>query len=114
MKDTLKALALAVFIGVAFAVVVLMLSPLVHADEGTYINDLALVDVPITPVTLSLGHGVCSDISHNGIAGVDNEVTLGLSSGVSHGDIAAIIVLAVQELCPSNTPALDAWMAANR
>lgn len=107
----IKTIAIGVLCGLAFALVAILLAPLGKADESTYINDLALLDVPITPVTLSLGHGVCSDISHHGVAGVDNEVTLGLSSGVSHSDIAAIIVLAVQELCPSNTPALDAWMA---
>lgn len=106
-----RAMTIGVLIGVAFAALALWLTPLVHADEGTYINDLALLDIPINPATLPLGHQICADISTHGVSGVDRQVRTAIASGISTHDGAGIIVLAVQELCPSNTPALNAWEA---
>lgn len=111
MYTWIKSLTIGILCGLAFAGAAILLAPLVHADESSYINDLALVDVPITAATLPLGHQICADISTHGVTGVDHEVRNAIASGISDHDGAGIIVLAVQELCPSNTPALNAWIA---
>jgi hypothetical protein len=113
MKSWIKSLAIGVLCGLAFAGAAMLLAPLVHADEASYVNDLALVDVPVTPVTLPLGHMICAQISAHGYDGVDSAVRNAISSGVPQRQMAAIIVTAVQELCPSNTPALNAWENEN-
>lgn len=106
-----KAIAIGMLFGAAFALAVMLVAGVAHADEASYINDLALIDVPVTPVTLPLGHMICADISAHGYDGVDHVVRNAIASGIPTHDGAAIVVVAVQELCPSNTPALNAWEA---
>lgn len=114
MFTWIKPFIIAMAVAGGFVALALWLTPIVHADEGTYVNDLALLDVPVNPATIPLGHAICADISMHGYAGVNNQVKLAITSGIPTDQGAAIIVLAVQELCPSNTPALNSWMAQNR
>jgi hypothetical protein len=81
------------------------------ADEASFINDVAAHGVYTAPITLAVGHQVCSDASANGTAGINTEAAAALSSGVTAHDAAVIIVEAVYDLCPSNMPALDAWLS---
>lgn len=111
MYAWIKTLAIATACAAAFVALALWLTPLVHADEGSYINDLALLDVPVNPATLPLGHQICADISAHGVVGVDRQVRLAIESGIPTHEGMSIMMVAVQELCPSNTPALNAWMA---
>jgi hypothetical protein len=88
-----------------------VLTPAVaHADESSYINGIYEHNVPVTSTVLALGHGICDTISHNGVAGVEAEARTATAEGVSAHDSAVIIVEAVYELCPSNKPALYAWL----
>lgn len=82
-----------------------------HADEASYINKLDSHGVEIHDSTLALGLGICSDVAFNGVAGIENQVQMAIANEVPSYTAAAIIVTAVEELCPSNTPALDAWLA---
>lgn len=81
-----------------------------HADEASYINQVAAHGTPVTATTLTLGHQVCGDISAYGVAGIDADVKAAAEAGVSAHDAAVIIVTAVWELCPSNHAALNAWL----
>lgn len=81
-----------------------------RADESSYINGVAHYGVTVTPVTLTLGHQICSDISTYGVAGVQADSDAAMAAGVQAHTAAVLVVLAVSELCPSNEPALDAWL----
>jgi hypothetical protein len=108
MKTT-KSISLALGLAGLFVALATVLSPLVHADESDYITDVSLNGTPVGPATLPLGHAICYDISAHGVAGVEHESQLAISSGVSSHDFATIVVQAVYDMCPSNIPALNAW-----
>lgn len=80
-----------------------------RADEASYLDEVYSHGTPITSVTLTLGHQICSDISTYGVDGITGDVNNAAAAGVSSHDAAVIIVSAVYELCPSNIPVLDAW-----
>jgi hypothetical protein len=82
-----------------------------HADESTFINDVAAHGVPADEVTLTVGHQVCSSVSAYGTAGLDAESELAINAGVSAHDAAVVITSAIWDLCPSNMPAYHAWLA---
>lgn len=90
--------------------VAFVLEPAAHADEASFVNGVYDHSVPITPYTLTLGHQICADVSANGVAGLETESNYAAIAGVSAHDAAVLIVLAVDELCPSNEPALNAWL----
>lgn len=93
------------------AAVALSLAQDAHADESSYINTVSNYGVPVSQVTLSLGHQICSDISTYGVAGVQADSDAAAAAGVSPHDAAVLIVTAVYELCPSNHGALNAWLS---
>ena len=110
VRRRLAILGLAFLTGAAIGQTV---APDAHADESTFITALDGDGLPVTAVSLGLGHLVCEDIITNGVAGVDNQIRIGLSTGMSTHDVAHFVGDAVNELCPSGIPAIRAW-AANR
>lgn len=105
-----KAMILCPLAGAMMAVGVAYASD-AHADEASYISTLDSYGVEIHDSTLGLGLGICSDVAFNGTAGIDNQVQMAIDNDVPSYTAAAIIVTAVEELCPSNEPALNAWLA---
>lgn len=89
-----------------------VLEPAAHADEASYINGVYDHGVEINAGTLPLGHQICADVSMNGVAGLETESGYAVTMGVPAHTAAVIIVLAVAELCPSNEPALQAWLSS--
>lgn len=81
-----------------------------RADESSYINGVTGYGIPVDQTVLTLGHEICGTISHYGVAGVQMEVNTAVAANVSAHDASVIIVMAVSELCPSNEPALNAWL----
>jgi hypothetical protein len=102
----------AMVIGASLVALALANAQDAHADEASYLNGVGDYGVEVNAGTLPLGHQVCSDISDNGVDGVDTEAKKAVVAGVSPHNAAVIIVLAVSELCPSNEPALKAWMSS--
>lgn len=92
------------------AIATVAFAPTAHADEADYINHLDELGVPIVDSVLPLGYSICSDISANGTYGVERQAQMSINAGVDAYTAAAIISAAVWDLCPSNTPALTAWM----
>lgn len=92
------------------AAVALSVAQDARADEASYLNGVARYGVSVDQTVLTLGHEVCGDISANGVAGVQAEVNSAVAAGVSAHSASVIIVMAVSELCPSNEPALNAWL----
>ncbi len=114
MKSWIKALAIGILCGLAFAGLAILVAPLVRADEGTFVNELDAHDVSVTSASIPLGHTVCAKISLNGYDGVTESVTTMLQAGMSSHDTAAFVVFAGSEICPSNIPAIVAWMTQNQ
>jgi hypothetical protein len=109
MKTKVIALLTGTALGVLLAAVLLVCAPGAYADEATFITALDDNGLPAGTTALTLGHAVCSDIIENGVAGVDAEMSAGLDAGMSSHDVAAFVVSAVNELCPSAVPAVKAW-----
>jgi hypothetical protein len=99
-----------IILGVVIAAALILFAPFATADESSYIAFVNSKGLPVGPVMLAVGHQVCTDASANGVAGLDNEALLGLNANLTPREIAVVIVGAVHELCPSNLPALQAWM----
>lgn len=102
----------------AVAITAAALAPQAHADETSYQAMLAYFGLPTGSTALELGRSICQDISAHGAQGIENQVRLGVSAGLQAGNsqdesedtTATLIVAAVNELCPSNTHTLDAWI----
>lgn len=94
------------------AAVAMSLAQDAHADEASFIRAIDGDGMPITSVTLVLGHQICVDILANGVDGVDTQVNMALEAGLSQHDTAYFIGDAVTELCPAGTPAVKAWAAS--
>lgn len=84
-----------------------------HADESSYITGVSSRGVEIDRYTLPIGYHICADISDNGTAGIDNESRYAATAGVSTHDASVIVVEAVYQLCPSNLPALKAYLSSD-
>jgi hypothetical protein len=107
-----KLLALALMTGAgAIGAAAILYAPTAHADESTFLNSVAAHGVPVNQALLGVGHEVCTSASTNGTAGLDTEGNAALEAGLTPHDSAVIIVEAIHELCPSNLPALHAWLA---
>jgi len=99
----------------------LLLASPVRADTDIdqfdqYIRSVGLM--PSDPNVLhAVAYGVCDDITSNGTAGVDTEVTAGLKaathSGFTPDDVGTIIVASVKFLCPQNMAVLQTWAIHN-
>jgi ApbE superfamily uncharacterized protein (UPF0280 family) len=98
---------------VAGTVAALALAPSAHADESDFLNDVGAHGVVVAPITLTVGHQVCSTVGLYGPSGFDIESAGAARSGVSVDDAAAIMVYAIHDLCPSNIPALNTWLATD-
>lgn len=98
-------------IGSALTVLALANAQDAHADEASFINAVGNYGVMVAPITLTLGHQVCYDVSVNGTSGFDNETRMAINADVSAHDASVIMVEAIYQLCPSNMVALDAWLA---
>jgi hypothetical protein len=94
----------------ALAAIALSMAQDAHADESSYINSVASYGVEPSQAVLTLGHQICGDISYYGVAGIQADVNNAVAAGVSAHTTSVIIVVAVSELCPSNEPALNAWL----
>ena len=108
--NTAKMVLVGVAVGVGFAGVATVLAPLVHADEGTYVESVAQHGTLVTQYTLPLGHSICARISADGPAGVDEVAQAAHSVDITAHDFGVLVESAVYELCPSNVPALKAWL----
>lgn len=82
-----------------------------HADEASFINAVNSDGLPVSANTLALGHMICENIISNGAAGVKAEMDMADTAGVSTHDAAALVVDAVNELCPYGLPAVHAFIA---
>ena len=109
-RRKLAVLALSVLTGCAIGQAI---APPAHADESTFLETVADVGLPVTTTTLALGHQVCEDIITNGVAGVDTEARMGLSTGMTGTDVGHFIGAAVYNLCPSGVPAMQTWVASH-
>lgn len=110
MTSWIRAILIGIVIGLAFAVAAIIVAPYVHADEGTFVNELDAHDVTVTSSSIPLAHNICATISRDGYDGVTEAVANMLAGGMSSHDTAAFVVFAGSEICPSNIPAIVAWM----
>jgi hypothetical protein len=66
---------------------------------------------------LVVGYEICAEITANGVAGVANAEARGhtaeVNSGMPMGTSGTMIRISVYNLCPNNTPAMDAWINEN-
>lgn len=102
---------------VAYTVVVcvaILVSGRAHADEATYIDALASDGILVDSAALKLGHTVCAVISMDGVDGVEKSTQAGESAGIAPYAIGIIVADAVNELCPSNIPAVKAYMVQHK
>jgi hypothetical protein len=97
----------------ALAAISLSMAQDAHADEASFLQAVASDGMPAGSTALALGHQICTDIVSNGVNGVDSEIRMGLTVGMSSTDVANIVADAVTELCPSGIPAVKAWAAQN-
>lgn len=93
----------------ALAITAAALAPQAHADESTFLEDIANAGLPADATALTVGYQICSDMSSRGVAGADAEAKLGMAVGFSADEVATLIVESVYELCPSNMSTLHAW-----
>jgi Protein of unknown function (DUF732) len=96
---------------VAGTAAALTLAPTAHADEATFLKDVAAHGSYAGPEALTVGHQVCTSVSQYGTDGLDTESLKAINAGVSAHDAAVLITSAVWDLCPSNMPAFKAWVA---
>lgn len=94
----------------ALAIGAAALAPQAHADENTFLNDLSSRGIPTNTAVLAVGHEICSDVSAYGTQGFDMTAEAAHEANVPSYDFAVITVSAVYDLCPSNMPALHAWL----
>lgn len=84
-----------------------------HADEADYITWIADHGTAVNEHVLPIGYQICADTASHGTAGLDHQAELAAIAGVPSHDAAVFIVGAIVELCPSNLPALNAWLATD-
>jgi uncharacterized protein DUF732 len=80
-----------------------------NADEDTYLDALRNHGLPVTEISVRLGHLICGAIAADGASAITSEATMGLRAGLSPHSVAMLIYDAVSELCPSQMPTLLAW-----
>lgn len=105
---------MAIVIATGLAALALANAQDAHADEASFINGVYAHGVEVNSGTLPVGHQICADVSQNGVAGLETESNYAVTAGVPPHTAAVLIVLAVSELCPSNQPALNAWLSTVR
>lgn len=111
--NTTKTIIVGIAAGAVFAGAATILAPLVHADEGTFVDQLYVHDVTVTSASISLGHTICATLSREGYDGVTDAARAMVASGMSTRDAAGFVIISSNELCPSTIPVISAWMANN-
>jgi hypothetical protein len=112
--STVKArLLLAAVVLGALVAAAMMVAARAHADEASFEAALIADGLVATPTSLALGYQICADISDRGVAGVDKDVSAGLSVGMSGNDVGSFMYDAVAQLCPSQMSPLLAWARAH-
>lgn len=102
-----KALLAAIGTG-GVATAVLLHPAVAHADETSYLNDLAAQGLANNPtIALPLGYQICSDTANNGASGIANEVAMGQAVGFNNQQISYIVYDALADLCPSQLPVIN-------
>jgi hypothetical protein len=89
------------------------------ADEASFFQAARATGLmPTNPKdALVVGYEICDEITANGVAGVANAEARGhtaaVNSGMPMGTSGTMIRISVYNLCPKNTPAMDAWIGEN-
>lgn len=109
--NTTKTIIVGIAAGALFAGAATVLAPLVHADEGTFVNQLYVHDVTVTSASISLGHTICATLSRDGYDGVSEAAQAMVDAGMSTHDAAGFVIISANELCPSTVPVIKAWLA---
>jgi hypothetical protein len=103
-----RAVALKIIIGAAATAAAVGLTPLAHADQGTYIHMLDTAGVEYSSPTnaMIMGEAVCSTLEE-GRSGQQ------IADAIVHGDFSSkdvgkIVAAAVIGLCPQDKPLMNA------
>jgi hypothetical protein len=84
-----------------------------HADDASFlaaVQAAGLLSPDNTPSTaLALGHQICDHITANGVAGVANTVELAHQAGIPPEAAGAMLRFSVNDLCPNDIAAANAW-----
>lgn len=85
-----------------------------HADEATFLKDVAAHGAYAGPAALVVGYQICTSASQYGADGLDTEAIKAINAGVSSHDASVVITSAIWDLCPSNMPAFRVWTATEK
>lgn len=85
-----------------------------HADETSFMQTMqshGMIATGTDPNSvLAVAYTICADITANGEQGVAHQVALARSAGVSPVIFAKTLYITVNNLCPNDIAAANAWV----